>query len=159
MKIEKTGIKYINPFRRSHVFLAVSTWSGALGIRIFQLTMILSVHSIFVVYTKETKMGKISKALFSSLFISSATANVFEVTGCNDETLDVSSRCSSSTLNKLCLAFVLLKPRVKHQWSMDLEATFRPVLDQYRISVWQFIFILASTTCFVVQNSERLLWK
>ena len=54
-----------------------------------------SFHSLSI-YTKETKMGKISKVLFGSLFVSSATAEVFEVTGCNDETLDVSSnRCFS----------------------------------------------------------------
>ena len=41
-------------------------------------------------------MGKISKILLNSLFVASATAENIQVTGCNDETLDV-----SCTINNL----------------------------------------------------------
>ena len=34
-------------------------------------------------------MGKISKILLNSLFISSATAEYFQVTGCNDDAAEV----------------------------------------------------------------------
>ena len=129
MKIEKTGIKF-NHRSGEATFswqfqLEVEHWEFEFSNWPWSSLFIL----FFVVYIKETKMGKISKALFGSLFISSATANVFEVTGCNNETLNVSSRCCFSTLNKLSLALVLLKPIVKHQWSMDLE--YRLPLDQY----------------------------
>ena len=50
---------------------------------------IVSSFKVFFI-SLETKMGKISKILLNSLVISSAGAEVFQVTGCNDETLDVS---------------------------------------------------------------------
>ena len=40
--------------------------------------------------SREPKMGKLSKFLLNSLFVSSATAQSFQVTDCNDETNDVS---------------------------------------------------------------------
>ena len=41
--------------------------------------------------TRETKMGRISKCLLNSLFITSTAANYFQVTGCNNENSPVST--------------------------------------------------------------------
>ena len=53
------------------------------------LTIILQLHS-FLSFHRDLEMGKISKILLKSLFVSSTSAADYLVTGCNDENLDVS---------------------------------------------------------------------
>ena len=44
----------------------------------------------FLSFHRDLEMGKISKILLKSLFVSSTSAAEYLVTGCNDENLDVS---------------------------------------------------------------------
>ena len=99
-------------------------------------------------------MGKISKTLLTTLFVSSATAENFQVTGCNDETLSVSF---NGHLNRDILNY--------RAWALHGIYQSEYVLIYVKYKLFDIIsdiisnidfFILASTTCFVIQNRPRI---
>ena len=81
-------------------------------------------------------MGKISKILINSLMLSSSAAEIFQVTGCNNENLDVSMntidnlRLGQDTAYKIaCFIFVsyiaFLKGLTKTVFTLDLAQNAR----------------------------------